>query len=148
LENDMKKNYPELRPEEPLSLLIESAKHETPKDAICCLKRARRAIKREIRQIRKHLKRFPMPARHSKTPKQTSSRPVHVVNARLGAIAAANQTPSGFCFSPPDPAVVRELLIADSPCEAGGATEDVPEPEAVGGGDVLILADRESSPRS
>ena len=144
----MKKNDPELRPEAPLSQLIESAKHETPKDAIRCLKRARRAIKRELRQIRKHLKRVPMSKRLSTTRQQTPSRPVQVVNARLGAIAAANQTPSGFCFSPPDPNVVRQLMVADAPCEAGGAAEEALEPEAVGGGDVLILADRESSPCS
>jgi len=144
----MKKNYPELRPEEPLSQLIESAKHETPKDAIRCLKRARRAIKRVLRQIRKHPKRFLMSARNAETRQQTPSRPVQVVNARLAAIAAANQSPSGFSFCPPDPNVVRQLMVADAPCEAGGAAEEEPEAEAVGGGDVLILADRESSPCS
>jgi len=144
----MKKNDPELRPEAPLSQLIESAKHETPKDAIRCLKRARRAIKREIGQIKKHLKRFPMSARRSETLKQTSSRPVQVVNARLGAIAAANQTPNGFSFCPPDPNVVRQLMIVDAPSVAGDAVEDAPASDAMDGGDVLILADRENQPCS
>ena len=135
----MKKHRPELRPDEPLSRLIEAARNETPKDAVRRLKRARRAIKREIGQIKKHLKRFPMSTRHSKVRKQAPSRPVQVVNARPGVLEAGT-LPFGFC--PPDPSVVRELLIADAPCEASDAAEDATTPSRPDAmdGDVLILA--------
>jgi hypothetical protein len=147
----VKKNDPELRPDEPLSRLIEAARNESPKDAIRCLKRARRAIKRELCRVKKHWKRFPMSAWYLEALKKAPLRQVQVVNAHPGILAAGNQPASGFSFCPPDPSVVRELLVADAPCEASGATEDVSAPDAVGGGDVLILANRESSsliPRS
>ena len=153
----MKKLRPELCPDEPLSQLIESAKNEPPKDAIRCLKHARCAIKRVIREIKKHLKRFPMSRRHSETLKQTPSRPVQVVNARLGVLETGNLPSGGFHFCPPDPSVVQRLLLPDAPETADAAAEpaeDVPPspaPDAMADGDVLILASRDSSsliPRS
>jgi hypothetical protein len=153
----MKQSVPALCPDDPLSLLIESAQSETPKAARRYLKNARHAIKRELRRIKKHPKRYPHSARISEAWNDAGSRRVQVVNARPGTLTTGTLPPSGFHFSPPDPGIVHQLLMPDVQSEASSGTEPPedasasPAPDAMDGDDVLILAAkprtiRESSP--
>ena len=85
----MEKHNLESCPDEPLSLLLESARSESPKKAKRYLKAARRAIKKEIRRIekqRKHSRKHPERlSAAGEQPVAPTPRRVQVVNAHPGA---------------------------------------------------------------